>query len=222
MVSQKIILVITFGGLLLGIPSAILALNEFGIISIGENGHITIEEVINPPYKPPNPSVEIFEDHGFQISLTDSEDWEKYEYDYVTPSKTFEIKDFFLNREGKIISLDHLDPSIRYASGLEIFVYHPNDMTIEENIREFVKKSNKKFSAIQTELESDVVGIWFLYNGCSKWDQKNCKQVSWIKLHKSEEKLYILHNWIEYDNNENPELNTHDEYKFVMNSFRTF
>jgi len=228
MVSQKISLILTAIALVIGIPSSILALNEFGFISLGEAG---VLKTIIPEYQPANPYLYVDEEFGFQITLTDIEDWKiddsKYWYSELSwkiyrNSDGIEKFKILPNVREKIITINPLNPKHRYSE-IEIYAFEPNENDREKNIKNIVTTLNGiGITQIESELEGSKSGLWYVEDNCSKWDEYNCKLIGWMDLHKSENTLYITHFWKKYDSDESSMFELEDEYGFIMNSFRPF
>lgn len=183
-------------------------------------------------YEPPNPSMKINEELGIQIIIPDPEDYTVYPVqswnnarlafiDYEDSHEVFP-PELLPNAHETMILIRPLNPEMG-SHTLEILVFEPNENDIDENFKKLIKILNiLDITNIQTELESDVSGLQYQVNNCSKWVERPCQLYGWIQLYKSSDTLYMVHMLSEFNKDQSGSFEIPEEFKFIIESFRPF
>lgn len=201
------------------------------VTTFGLSENETIPE-IQQKYEPPNPSMVINEELGFQITLPDPEDyaalpmesWNNARFAFVDWDDSHEVfpPELLPNVHEKMIKIRSLNPEMSSYT-LEILVFEPNENDTDENFKRLIKILNiLDITNIQTELESDVNGLWYQVGYCTKWFKSTCQHYGWIQLYKSSDVLYMVHMFSESNQDQSGSFEIPEEFKFIIESFRPF
>jgi len=182
-------------------------------------------------YEPPNPSLITNTEFGFQITVPDPEDYKLRMAEFVYSDTIMDYTDLSFNAKDAFpelpnihknyLQIDHLNPKIWLDFDIELLLFSPNNESETKNYQSLIQILNKEgITKIETQVESDVNGLWYIGGECVKWEEYNCKSAGWMNLYKSEEKLFLIHIKQKLDKGDPEILEIPDEIKFLINSFR--